>query len=200
MIFVFVWRLFWALSALIPGDYNLPLINLLTNIISPRSDNSHTNTMTRMSAAGNLDVENLSQNLYDIWIRLCAELHANSNELRGTVELEQVFSRAGISMRVAEPLSEEIFEKLRLDPEESSINFQQFIGLIQTEDNVMYFANNCTNPTINLIKTTGEERTGEDEDEEKGREIKLELGYYDLNYCFAFLFPFDEIKLLILFF
>lgn len=97
------------------------------------------------------------------------------------MELEQVFSRAGISTRVAEPLSEEIFEKLRLDPEESSINFQQFIGLIQTEDNVMYFANNCTNPTTNLIKTSGEERAQEDEDEEKGREIILELGCCDLN-------------------
>lgn len=92
-------------------------------------------------------MENLSQNLYVIWIRLCSELHANSNELRGTVELEQVFGRAGISMRVAEPLAEEIFDKLRLDPDESSINFQQFIGLIQTEDNVMYFANNCTTTT-----------------------------------------------------
>lgn len=127
-----------------------------------------------------MDVENLSQSLYEIWIRLCSELHANSNELRGTVELEQVFGRAGISMRVAEPLAEEIFDKLRLDHDESAINFQQFIGLIQTEDNVMYFANNCTNPNhinvnsattsvTNRINTTGEEDEGEEECLEKGR-------------------------------
>lgn len=99
-------------------------------------------------------MENLSQSLYEIWIRLCSELHANSNELRGTVELEQVFNRAGISMKVAEPLAEEIFDKLRLDPDESTINFQQFIGLIQTEDNVMYFANNCTTTTTTTSTST----------------------------------------------
>lgn len=99
-------------------------------------------------------MENLSQSLYEIWIRLCSELHANSNELRGTVELEQVFNRAGISMKVAEPLAEEIFDKLRLDPDESTINFQQFIGLIQTEDNVMYFANNCTTTTSTTSTST----------------------------------------------
>lgn len=98
-------------------------------------------------------MENLSQNLYEIWIRLCSELHANSNELKGTVELEQVFGRAGISMKVAEPLAEEIFDKLRLDAQGSTINFQQFIGLIQTEDNVMYFANNCNN-TTNTVPNT----------------------------------------------
>lgn len=93
-------------------------------------------------------MENLSQTLYEIWIRICSELHANSNELRGIAELEQVFMQAGISQRVAGPLSEEIFEKLGLEANESTINFQQFIGLIQTEDNVMYFANNCANATV----------------------------------------------------
>lgn len=128
-----------------------------------------------------MDVENLSQNLYEIWIRLCSELHANSNELHGTIELEQVFGRAGISMKVAEPLAEEIFDKLRLDPDESTINFQQFIGLIQTEDNVMYFANNCTNstttPTINVTTATNRINTTlENGEVEQADGCRLEKG------------------------
>lgn len=155
--------------------FNPPLTTkLIFNCNFNKTPTTTTSRGLTITKAGNFDVENLSQNLYEIWIRLCSELHANSNELRGTVELEQVFGRAGISMRVAEPLAEEIFEKLRLDAEKSTINFQQFIGLIQTEDNVMYFANNCTKGT-NTNRTNMVESGGEEEDETESK-IGLEKG------------------------
>lgn len=89
-----------------------------------KNTNTHPPTDT-----GNLDFENLSRSLYDVWLN-CGR--ANDNHL-SRAQLEHVCEQVGLHARIARKVAEEVFEKLGLgaDGDDQRVSFADFIALIQ---------------------------------------------------------------------
>lgn len=83
--------------------------------------------------AGNLDFDNLSHSLYDVW----REYGIDSENYLNQSQLEKVCERVGLHPKIAFKVADEVFEKLGLNPKNHLISFNEFIALIQSDTDVL---------------------------------------------------------------
>lgn len=79
--------------------------------------------------AGNLDFENLSHSLHEVW----TDFGQGSDSYLFQADLVKVCERVGLSVKIAAKVADEVFEKLDLDPHTHRISFGEFISLIQSD-------------------------------------------------------------------
>lgn len=82
-----------------------------------------------MLFAGNLDFENLSHSLHEVW----TDYGQGTDSYLYRADLVQVCERVGLSVKIAAKVADEVFEKLELDPHTHRISFGEFISLIQSD-------------------------------------------------------------------
>lgn len=96
---------------------------------------AHTHDQT----PGNLDFENLSHSLYDVW----SDHGRATNNYLNRAQLELVCEQVGLHGRIASKVADEVFEKLGLDGDSADADgnasaddrvcFADFIALIQSD-------------------------------------------------------------------
>lgn len=82
-----------------------------------------------MLFSGNLDFENLSHSLHEVW----TDFGQGTDSYLYRADLVKVCERVGLSVKIAAKVADEVFEKLELDPHTHRISFGEFISLIQSD-------------------------------------------------------------------
>ncbi|KAJ6648175.1 Ninein-like protein [Pseudolycoriella hygida] len=99
----------------------------------PKKDDKpqlQTQRESSVESLGNLDLENLSQMLFNVW----SDFGQGTNNYLNQSQLEIVCERAGLQ-KVGKKVAGEVFEKLGLNPN-NRIGYNEFIALLHSDSDV----------------------------------------------------------------
>ncbi|XP_055375665.1 blastoderm-specific protein 25D isoform X1 [Condylostylus longicornis] len=86
-----------------------------------------------VESLGNIDFENLSHTINEIWLSYTNESNNDNNFIKRD-QLESLCERIGLFHKVAGKMADEVFDKLNLNPKVDRISFDDFIGLLHGAD------------------------------------------------------------------
>lgn len=125
-----------------------------------------------------IDVENLSINLQEIWTSISTD--PKRDELKITLgQLESVCEKLGLHSVGAKQAALEAFDKLAI-PLSGTISYQQFVNLVQNDSNVLSSRENSMD-TIAGIDAANQESKSSDEDRYCLSAITREAGSVDAD-------------------
>lgn len=119
--------------------------------------------------AGNLDFENLSHSLHEVW----TDFGQGSDSYLYRADLVKVCERVGLSVKIAAKVADEVFEKLELDPHTHRISFGEFISLIQSDTTDVLGVGTSSSPGIHCLTDRYAPANDNDDDADGGADDSL---------------------------